>query len=160
MLEPITEEMGIHKAWYEEASRMKMADLPAFLEKLTKNYEHDYGTICHAIGSAAVAAAWAVEREPCGGITGFQAGAVMWEFIQNWCSQYKDKPLKLLNYEDMLYPQYADRFDKLISASTHDYLMKEAAKKLEDADHAHPNVVAHWRALAAGAVPFGHRIKD
>ena len=36
----------------------------------------DYGTVCHAIALSAVA------RTAQGGITGFQAGAVMWEFIK------------------------------------------------------------------------------
>ena len=76
MTQQITEEMGIHKEWMKRARDMTMADLPEFLRELTEDYDHDYGTICHAIAAAAVAAAWSVERTPQGGITGFQAGAI------------------------------------------------------------------------------------
>lgn len=158
MAESITEEMGVHKAWYDEAKRMTPEALPAFVTKLTTEFHHDYGTICHAAAAAAVGAAWAIDKGPQGGITGFQAGAIMWEFISHWMS-YEGKPLGLLKYSDMLYPQNADRF-RSISAETYDYLKTEAKKLLEERSDAHPNVVAHWQRLAAGGVPFGYRISE
>lgn len=63
----ITEQDKIHEEWYKEASEMTLENLPEFLRKLTEDYSHDYGTICHAISAAAAAAAWAVEKSPCGG---------------------------------------------------------------------------------------------
>lgn len=54
--------------------------------------EHDYGTICVAIGAIAAAAARAADRSPNGGITGFQAGAVFWEFTRAWGVFGKDTP--------------------------------------------------------------------
>ena len=43
----------IWKAWMVEAKAMTMENLPGFLEKL-RSYDHDYGTICHAIAAAGI----------------------------------------------------------------------------------------------------------
>jgi hypothetical protein len=159
MPEQIKEEMGLQKAWYAEAHDMTLDKLPAFLKKLTEGYGHDYGTICHAIASAAIAAAWAVERSPEGGITGFQAGAIMWQFITHWMSEYEDKPVRLVNYENMLYPQYEDKFSKTISPDTWEWLQAEAKKRLADVSGAHGAVSNHWKSIANGNVPFGYEVK-
>src|SRR5881392_1247840 len=96
--------------WQREARAQTLETLPAFLAKLAA-YEHDYGTICVAIGAAAIGAAWALERSPQGGITGFQAGAVQWEFIHAWdANMAGNNPQRLINYGDLLYPQMADKF--------------------------------------------------
>lgn len=133
--------------------------LPTFIAKLTQDYQHDYGTICHAASAAAIGAAWAVDKGPQGGITGFQAGAIMWGFISHWMS-YEGQPLRLVNFHDMLYPQHADRFEKTISPETHSYLVEQAKKMLDERGLAHPDVVAHWERIAAGGVPFGYRVTD
>jgi len=89
MPEVINEKMGVHKEWYVEARGMTLDQLPKFVQRLTKDYQHDCGTICHAIAAAAVGAAWSVERGPQGGITGFQASCIMWEFITHWMTEYE-----------------------------------------------------------------------
>lgn len=155
----ITEEMGIHKGWYEEADKMTLDKLPKFLQRLTTQYEHDYGTICHAIAASALAAAHAVDHSPEGGITGFQASGIMWEFIQHW-TRKENEPMRLLMYSEMLYPQYENKFNA-ITQDTADWLKKEAEKKLLEA---HPvvkkEVTAYWELLASGNLPFGVRIED
>ena len=118
MSKQITEaDTDIIEKWYTDATSQTLETLPAFLKEIM-NYQHDYGTICKALGAGSVATAWAMNKHPQADITGFQAGAVMWEFIVNWSSSYKDKPLKLINYEKMLYPQYSNNFEKTISQST------------------------------------------
>jgi len=81
----ITEESGTHEEWYKEARNIRnIKQLKKFIKKM-KSYNHDYGTICHAMTAAALAAMWVVDRDPiCGGITGFQAGCIMWEFMRRW----------------------------------------------------------------------------
>jgi hypothetical protein len=151
---------ALRASWYAEARKQTLKRLPAFLEKLA-GHKHDYNTICYACGAAAVAATWAIERSPSGGITGFQAGAIMWEFITEWMGE-QDKPLRLVKYENMLYPQYEREFDKIISQETADWLKAEAQKRLNDRadDGAHPAVVAHWRSITAGNLPFGYRVGE
>lgn len=157
--EPITEEMGIHEEWYTQAKQQTFETLPAFLKHLEEDYRHDYGTVCHAMAAAALGATWAMDHAPGGGITGFQAGAVMWQFIHHWMGD--NGPMRLVKFDEMLYPQHAARFDKVISKNTFKYLQEEAAKKLVQPDpQTHPAVLAHWQSIANGVVPFGYKIEE
>ena len=163
----ITEEMGVHNSWYEARPKTP-TELAEFVTKLLTDYNHDYGTICHAVAAAAVAAARTVNAdEKQGGITGFQAGAIMWQFVKHWL--HEEGPMRMQRMEHLLFPQYADDF-RTISLETFRWLQDEAAKKLsegrikldpdEDGVSAHPDVVAHWKRIVAGEVPFGLRIKE
>ena len=78
MKQVITEEMMIQDEWYKQADKMTMDKLPEFLKHLTEDYQHDYGTICHALSAGALAAVHSMNNCPCGGITGFQAGFRIW----------------------------------------------------------------------------------
>lgn len=164
MAEQITEEMGVHKAWYEEARKITPETLPAFIKKLAEDYTHDYGTVCHAVAAAAIAGAQAINHSPSGGITGFQASCVMWEFIQKWM-HLDGQPLQLVRYDNMLYPQYDHDFEKTITAETWKYLQEKAHEHLAATAGdgagagAHSDVVAHWKSIADGNVPFGYSIK-
>ena len=159
-MKAITEKDGIQKEWYEEAraKEMTMETLPAFLKKLTTEYDHDYGTICHAIAAGGIATMWAMNRSAQGGITGFQAGCIMWEFLHHW--HHVEGPARLLQYDDMLFPQNADKFEKTITPRTAKRIKELAEKKLKGQDGAHPNVLAHWHKVAAGEIPFGYVVKE
>lgn len=153
---PITEKDGLQVEWMKEAKGMTIDALPGFLRKLTQDYQHDYGTICHAIAAAAVAAAWAVEKSPQGGITGFQAGAVSWEILKGWGGiTLGETGSRLVNFDDLLFPQYAEKF-RSIPAETWEKLQAEAKRKVSSAeDYVAPAVLDHWKAVASGRVPFG-----
>jgi hypothetical protein len=154
----ITEDMGVHKQWYEEAKKQTLETLPAFLDKLANGYVHDYGTICHAHAAAAVGACWAMEHSEQGGITGFQASCIMWEFVKNWMSY--TSPLRLQDMSHMLYPQYKYSFTT-INKETWEWLQKEAKEKLEKHKVlVHPDVQKHWESIIAGEVPFGLKVRD
>ena len=140
---PITEEEGEHKKWYLMAKNVPSVD--DFIETLGK-YDHDYGTVCHAISAAAVAAAWRMTMDQ--GITGFQAGCIMWGFVQNW--KGIKSPLRLMDFSNMLYPQYYDDFQRVMDPSTWDWLQKKAAKSLAEGSNN-----GHSMAIANGKVPFG-----
>lgn len=143
----------------KEAREQTLETLPAFLAKLSA-YHHDYGTICVAIGAAAVGAAWAVERSPHGGITGFQAGAVQWEFIRAWdANMAGDNPQRLVNYGDLLYPQMEYKF-RTINNETWDWAQGRAKELLANGNGAVESVKAHWESVAAGNLPFGLGIED
>jgi len=156
----ITEKDNIHPQWYKDAKTQTAATLPEFLRRLTEDYEHDYGTICHAIAAAALGAAYAVEDSPQGGITGFQSSAVMWQFIMEW-QDYTDEPLRLTRYEEMLYPQYRDSF-QTISRETWEWLQVKAKQLLAERaePNTHPDVRAHWGQIVAGKVPFGYMVGE
>lgn len=147
--------LKLRDEWYARAKAQTLETLPAFLKELAE-YKHDYNTICYACAAGALAGCWAVERSPSGGITGFQAGAIMWEFMGAWNNI--DAPAWLLRGENLLYPQYADKFGS-ISAETFAWAKEQATKKLADDVGAHPAVIAHWKSIAANIVPFGLSIR-
>lgn len=155
------EHQDIIKSWYEEAKKMTLEKLPEFLRHLNEDYCHDYGTICHAITASGIAAMWATDHS-CGGITGFQAGCIMWEFIKHWNYEYNKTGLKLIDYDNLLYPQYSDKFEKTIPQWIWDALQKEAKNKLDEVKDGlvHPDVKKHWENIVAGKIPFGFTISE
>lgn len=155
----IKEEDKMQDFWYKDAEKMTLDNLPEFLRHLTEDYEHDYGTICHAMTAGSIATMWAINSSPQGGITGFQAGAIMWQFIKHWNRSSNRSGMRLVDYDDMLYPQYEDKFEKTISHHTWETLQKEALELYNTKDSASPNVRAHWKSIVEGHVPFGYTIK-
>ena len=132
-------------------------DLTAFLKYVEENCNCGYGEAPRAMAQASVAVAWYLANKF--GITGFQAGFVMWDFICDWLYSNNKCGLKIVDYDDMLYPQYEDKFQKTISSYVWADLQKQAKQNLEDSGYAHPNVIAHWQSIVDGNVPFGYEIE-
>ena len=61
-------------------------------------------------------------------------------------------------YDKMLYPQYEDKFKKVITSKQFKKMQEVAAEKLEEKDWAHPYVVKHWESIVSGTVPFGYKL--
>lgn len=132
-----------------------------FIEELHANYEHDYGTVCYAMAAAAVQAARRFNKGDQGGITGFQAGAVMWEFVKRF--MHIEGPMRLVQYNDMLYPQYFNKFDQTISVDIWKSLQAKAMENMVKAGNnssTHPDVLAHWKSIVEGHVPFGYVVQN
>ena len=110
--------------------------------------EHDYGTCCYAMSLAATAAFNYVAGKL--GVTGFQASCADLDFLRR--SRHIDGPFIILKGEDALYPQY-DLPAKLQGALAEwkSWMKEQAEKKLAETEHAHPNVIAHWKKLAKSA---------
>lgn len=162
-MEKISEKQHLEKIWFEEAIEQTIETLPQFINHIMNDYEHDYGTICHAIAACPLAAAWAANKHEQGHITGFQASFVMWDFIKEWMYSSNQSGLRLVDYDDMLYPQYENKFDKVISKETFDSIKKAAQERLEEVKQGrevHPDVIKHWGSIVAGNVPFGYQIKE
>lgn len=151
--------MNIHNDWYEEAKNMTLDELPKFINKLLNDYKHDYGTICHAFTASAIATLNAMNKHEQGGITGFQASCIMWEFIKHWIYSDNKIGLKIIDYDKFLYPQYEKNFDKVLDKRTWQLIQEEAKRNLESSNFAHPNVIRHWQSIANGKVPFGYRVE-
>ena len=148
--------------WLKDAKKCDtIDDFAAFFKRLTEDEQHDYSTICYAVSSMAIAAATITDRSPCGGITGFQAGCIMWEFMRAWTNPGGDGPMKLSCYNDMLYPQMQHKFEKTIPKSTWEYLQEKAGENIANSStSAHPDVLAHWQSIVDGTVPFGFIVID
>ena len=158
----ITEEMRLEKEWFAEAKKQTLETLPAFINHVMNDYIHDYGTVCHAISACAIAAAWAANdcEGAWGGITGFQASFVMWDFVRQWSYPRNKTTLKILDFDNMLYPQHEYHFQKTISVETWQGIQRRANELLSEKEYAHPDVVAHWNSIVDGHIPFGYTLKD
>lgn len=157
----ITEKEGVHTAWYEVSPKTP-EELATFATKLMTEYAHDYGTICHAAAALAVASCKMVSNDPTqGGLTGFQAGAIAHEFVRGWL-QIKG-PMSRVEWEYLLFPQYEKDFNT-IPRGVWEWAQEAAKEKLAglelpDAQEAHPDVIAHWKLVAKGIVPFGLKVR-
>ena len=135
-------------------------DLTAFLKDVEENYNCGYGSAPRAMAQASLAVAWYLADKF--GITGFQAGFVMWDFILDWNYKSNKCGMRLVDYDDMLYPQYGDEFGKVIQDDVWNSLQEQAKKNLEECENgrnAHPDVIAHWKSIVDGVVPFGYTVK-
>lgn len=157
-MKKIKEEDKIHLEWYEETRKINtIEEFNSFFHKLTKEYEHDYGTICHAIAAIGIAAMRLMDKDEQAGITGFQASCITQFIMEHWGSI--KPPYKLLQYERMLYPQYEYEYEKTMSNSTFNWLKEQAQEKLVNDKNMHPNVKAHMLSILVGCVPFGYKIE-
>lgn len=139
-------------------------DLVEFLKDVDEHYNIGYGDAPRAIAQAALATAWYLSGRF--GITGFQAGATLGDFIEDWSGIGNiTNCVKLVDYDNLLYPQYEHRMtDKSISSDVWRKVQKAAKDFLsefsESKTFVHPDVVNHWRSIVDGKVPFGFCIKD
>lgn len=141
----------------ERRSINSLDELVEYIKNVKDNYNIGYGTAPRAIAQAALATAWYLSKEF--GITGFQAGCVMWDFITDWSYTNNKCGLKIVDYDNMLYPQYNYKFQKTISLDTYEALQKAARENLENTKYAHIDVVKHWQYIADGNVPFGYVVE-
>lgn len=153
---PITEDSMIHESWFAQARVMTLEKLPVFIDTLANGYRHDYGTAARAVAAAAIAAAWAMSNAL--GITGYQAGFVKWDFIKNWYYTHNKLGLKILDYDDLLYPQYLYKFKNCIDPAKWDALRNTARMKLVECPEASPSVRKYWEDLVAGKLPDGFEL--
>lgn len=153
-------EFELKKSLEEKRKSIKtFEDLTAFLEYVKNNCNSGYGEAPRAIAQASLAVAWYLSSAY--GITGFQASCAMWDFIQGWTKTHNECGLRLVDYDDMLFPQYNYKFDKIISSDVWKNLQEQAEKLLADkTDYVHPNVLAHWKSIVDGKVPFGYSVTE
>lgn len=158
---PITEKMHLEKEWFADAKKQTIETLPNFMNHVLNDYCHDYGTICHAITACSIAAAWAVDNSEHGGITGFQASCVMWEFVRQWSYPNNKCGLKIIDFDNMLYPQYEVEFiEQEIPKEVWKSLQEQAKELLETKTVASDWVIRHWQGITKGIVPFGYTVKN
>ena len=159
------------KAWFDEAKNQTFDTLPEFIRHVMNDYAHDYGTVCHAISACTVATAWACNRMEGarGGITGFQAGFVMWGFIKHWQYESNKTGLRIVDYDNLLFPQYASYFQKTISPDIWQAVQKEAKRRYDDACASFnagngvgcaDAVFMHWKRIKDGNLPFGLKVSE
>lgn len=110
---------------------------------------HDYGTCCYAMSLAAVAAFNYIAHAL--GTTGFQSSCADLDILRR--TRGLKHGFQILDFDKLLYPQSCNE-DNFPSAAFllrkhHVDLARQAQEKLTDSEGAHPNVIAHWKRLAA-----------
>lgn len=133
---------------------MQAADVPRIkTEKELVKYvralverQHDYGTCVYAMSMAATATFNYVASKL--GVTGFQAACADMDILRR--TRRLKGPFMLVDGEKALFPQYNLRAEvEKFTVEIAPWLAEQAAKKLAETTSAHPEVVAHWRTLAA-----------
>lgn len=146
---------------YEKANKVKTKkDLDALLKEVINNKELDYGKIVYAMSACMIATSRYIDMSKVGGITGFQASFVGWEMVREFMIYDNKTSLRIVNYDDMLYPQYEMEFKKTISQNTWKSLQKQAKIKLKESPDASPKVIEHWKSIIEGKVPFGYKVEE
>lgn len=137
------------------APRPKTAsELIAVIDSLTDR-QQDYGTCVYAMSLSAVAALNYVAHRL--GVTGFQVSCADLEILRHTRNLEWGK---VLDYSNLLYPQYCDEehypsVEKLLDDNREE-LAKRAAVLLAESSLAAGRVVEHWeRLVAAGSVGEG-----
>lgn len=132
-------------------------ELAEFIEEVENNFNYGYGTAARSVGAVAACVANYLRNKM--GLTGFQTGCAMWEFIQDFIYSNNKCGMKLVDYDEMLYPQYEYKFcDKIIPKYTWEALQKQAKENLEKCS-AVPRVIDHWQSIVNGKVPFGYVVE-
>lgn len=97
------------------------------------------------------------------GLSLFQMGCILWDFIDRAIIEEHDVGMELVNYNNMLYPQYDYRFEKTITKETWEAMQQKAKELLENNKKAiisaNEEVIEHWQSIIDGKVPFGYKVK-
>lgn len=155
-------EQEFRKQAYEIAKSVNTTEELAEFINFISNEPLDYGTAVYAQCAAMLAAQHVMDMGEQGGITGFQAGFIAWEMVRQFM-HVGECGLSLRDWENMLYPQYEDRFEKTISRKMFEGLQKKAQERLNGIDEQnpmHPEVKAHMESIVKGVVPFGYTISE
>lgn len=149
---------------FDKAREQTVDTIADFIRDTMDGRNQTYSSVVTSITACAIAAAAAADKMPQGGITGFQAGYVMWQFIREWNHTDNKTGMRLVDYDNMLYPQYADQFDKVISPRIMENLQTEIKKRMEENKKngysLHQSIQSHWESILDGKAPFGYTVKE
>lgn len=111
--------------------------------------KHDYNSCVYAMAIAASAAMKYVATKLA--VTGYQFSAAEMKLIAK--SRNLDMGGRLLNYQDILYPQYCDNEHfpswEDVLKNNKEKFVKKAKEFLVEHPSAAPNVIAHWQKIAS-----------
>lgn len=152
-------DIDVGMQWMEIAREMNRSLLPAFIDHLMDGYCHTYNSYVYACTACAVATAYACGKD----LSGFQASAITVMFPLYFYYYNAKTSIKIINYDDMLYPQYEYKYDKTISPATWAILQKTAADYIavaKDEGIVRYDVLKHWQSIVDGVVPFGYMVEE
>ena len=91
---------------------------------------------------------------------------ITWKFIKDFLFPENACGMKIINYDQFLYPKYAEQLEKKrITKFDWVKIQKEAGRLLSKYENAPlksecapKEVVDHWRSIVEGNVPFGYEV--
>lgn len=150
------EEKEAREYFLAKAEKVKTQDdLNCLLDEIRAS-NFDYGGIVIACMAGMIGAFHVVNRSDAGGITGFQAGYIMWECIRRFGMFGDDAILRIVDYRDLMFPQCDYNFTT-IPSSSRDKLV--AAAKSYDTKNCHPDVANRIKSIAEGNLPCGLEVE-
>lgn len=84
---------------------------------------------------------------------------IMWQFIRHWLPEFAFSPLRMVIYEDLLYPQFEKNF-KTITPDIFKWVQESAKSSLEKHKSASPTLKAHWQSIIDGQIPYGLMLEE
>lgn len=137
---------------YDEADQVKtVEELNLLIERLTA-HPHDYGTIIYACAAAMIGAYKVMNASPQGGITGFQAGCLMWEMVHRF-GEFSGGPLRIQDFDHLRFPQYDDDWAVWLSPEGRAQIVERANRALSEARSMAPGVRKRHEEIVAGSWP-------
>lgn len=132
-----------------------LTELAAYISSLVDR-PHDYGTCVYAMSMSALAAYYYVSKQL--GVTGFQASMADMDLLRR--NRHMEMGFRIVNYADMLYPQYwkgatAGLFAEALQEN--EEIAKAVAEKAQEylaETKGVDEVRKHWQILADGKIPL------
>lgn len=153
--------MAIDKEIYRRVLEVKTKEqLLEFLDKEIENEELTKDNIDHAIAAFMLAASNVLVQKHGNLIDKDKAGDIMWNFIRHWLPEFAYAPIRMLIYEDLLFPQFERNF-KTITKDIQEWVKKQAEHNLKThGDKAAPELVEHWRKIINGYIPYDLELEE
>lgn len=154
----------LQKRWLKDAEHVDSDSLIDFCEGLcgqNRKYLHTYDSYCYAVAACCIATMISYGFE----LSGYQASIVPLIFLLTSNYRNSEAGIVVRNWDDMLYPQCAHKFEKTMPKHVFDDLQKTAKTRLKEAllnDNIplHTDVLKHWANIICGEVPFGYTIDE
>lgn len=155
----ITESMGIHNEWYEEAVRVTTKEsLVEFVDRLMNKYSHDMNTIVHAMVAGSLATINTMNSMPDGRIGPAQCMKLLGSFVRHWARI--EGPAKIVAWAGLLHVDNEKSFTTIPAPVFEE--IKVMANELLKADLSvvEPRQVEHLISISKGNVPFGLSVEE
>ena len=143
---------------YKLAKQQTPKTIGKFINDVMSMDDIDYGNVIDCIAACAITGAAAADNHKRGGITGFQAGYVMWRFIRNYMYENNKCGLRMIDWDNMLHHQEENSFNKVIPQDTFERLQKQAKEEIQ-IKWLSEKQKQHLQNIIDGIPPFGYSIK-
>ena len=152
------DDKDIIDSWYKRANEIKPETFGDFVNELLHGYDLDYGAKIHAASACTIAMFYACDD--IFGFSSYQYSTSVMQVLYKLNYRINKTGIRVLDYDDMLYPQYEDKF-RSIRQKTWKLIRKRADELIaKNKSMAGPSVLNHWTSISLGVVPFGYYISD